>query len=205
MLELFKAGGTVMYPLLLCSLAALAIGIERFWALRRERVVPKQLVSQVWQWARKGELDNKKIAQLRVHSPLGELLAAGVMARAQGRDIAKQLISETGRRVVVEMERFVGALGTIAMISPLLGLLGTVIGIIKMFAAARAGGMGNMEALAGGIGEALITTAAGLFVAIPATMLYRALQRRIDELVCQLEQEATKMVDYLFDDKASAP
>jgi biopolymer transport protein ExbB len=181
-----------------------AIGIERFWALRRDRVVPKQLVTQVWQWLRKGELDNKKMAQLRAHSPLGELLAAGVLAKGQGRDAAKQSISEAGRRVVVEMERFVGALGTIAMIAPLMGLLGTVIGIIKMFAAARAGGMGNMEALAGGIGEALITTAAGLFVAIPATMLYRALQRRIDELVCQLEQEATKMVDFLFDDKAQA-
>jgi len=153
---------------------------------------------------RKGEFDNKKLLQLRSHSPLGELLAAGMIAKGQGRDGVKQSIGEAGRRVVVEMERFVGFLGSIAMVSPLLGLLGTVIGIIKMFAAARAGGMGNMEALAGGIGEALITTAAGLFVAIPATMLYRALQRRIDELVCQLEQEATRMVDYLFDDKAPA-
>jgi biopolymer transport protein ExbB len=200
---MFHAGGSLMYPLLLCSLAALAIGIERFWALRRERVAPKQLVQQVWQWVRKGELDNKKLAQLRTHSPLGELLAAGIAVKGQNRDLVKQAIGEAGRRVVVEMERFVGFLGTIAMISPLLGLLGTVIGIIKMFAAARAGGMGNMEALAGGIGEALITTAAGLFVAIPATMLYRALQRRIDELVCQLELEATRLVDYMFGEQSS--
>ena len=198
MLEMFQSGGWIMYPLLLCSVAALAIAIERFWALRSARIAPKHLVAQAWTWVRKGEMDKDKLARLRAHSPLGELLAPGLASRSQGRDVVKQSISEAGRRVVVEMERFMSTLGTIAMVSPLIGLLGTVIGMIRMFSAASAGGMGNAEALASGIGQALITTAAGLVVAIPATFLYRMLQRRIDELMCALEQEATRMVDAMF-------
>ena len=198
MLQLFSAGGWVMYPLLLCSIAALGISIERFWALRASRVVPKNLVGQVWTWIRKGELTRERMKDLRASSPLGELLAAGYAVHSQGRDVVKQNISEAGRRVVIEMERFMNTLGTIAMVAPLLGLLGTVLGMIKMFFAANASGMGDPSALAGGIAEALITTAAGLFVAIPATFLYRWLHRRVDELVCQMEAEATKMVEALF-------
>ena len=198
MLQLFTAGGWVMYPLLLLSIIAVGISIERFWALRTSRIAPKHLVGQVWTWIRKGELTRERLKELRAHSPLGELLAAGYAVHSQGRDVVKQNISEAGRRTVIEMERFMNTLGTIAMVAPLLGLLGTVLGMIKMFFAANASGMGDPSQLAGGIAEALITTAMGLFVAIPTTFLYRWLHRRVDELVCQLEVEATKMVEALF-------
>lgn len=198
MLLLFTAGGWVMYPLLLLSIIAVGISIERFWALRTSRIAPKHLVGQVWTWIRKGELTRERLKELRAHSPLGELLAAGYAVHSQGRDVVKQNISEAGRRAVIEMERFMNTLGTIAMVAPLLGLLGTVLGMIKMFFAANASGMGDPSQLAGGIAEALITTAMGLFVAIPTTFLYRWLHRRVDELVCQLEVEATKMVEALF-------
>lgn len=204
MLELFRAGGLVMYPLLLCSVAAVAIAIERFWALRTTRVAPKHLVAQVWTWIRKGELDRDKLNKLRGHSPLGELLAAGCAVHGQGREAVKLGISEAGRRVVIELERFMNTLGTIAMVAPLMGLLGTVIGMIEMFSAASAGGSGNAEALAGGIGKALITTAAGLVIAIPATFFYRWLQRRVDEVICTLENEASKMVDAMFSEHTEA-
>lgn len=198
MLQLFTAGGWVMYPLAFLSIVALGISIERFWSLRVSRIAPKHLVGQVWTWIRKGELTRDRMKELRAHSPLGELLAAGYAVHSQGRDVVKQNIAEAGRRVVVEMERFMNTLGTIAMVAPLLGLLGTVLGMIRMFFAANSSGMGDPSALAGGIAEALITTAMGLFVAIPTTFLYRWLHRRIDELVCQLEIEATKMVEALF-------
>ncbi len=198
MLQLFIAGGWVMYPLLACSIVGLAISIERFWVLRASRVAPKHLVAQAWAWIRKGEMTRERMRDLRAHSPLGELLVAGYTAHPQGRDAVKDAITDTGRRVIVEMERFMATLGTIAMVSPLLGLLGTVIGMIDMFSAAGQNGMGSPEALASGIAQALITTATGILIAVPTTFVYRLLQRRIDELVCVMEVEAGKMVDALF-------
>ncbi|TDQ50394.1 MotA/TolQ/ExbB proton channel family protein [Permianibacter aggregans] len=198
MLTLFAAGGWVMYPLLLCSIIAIAIATERFWFLRPTRVAPKHLVAQVWNWIRKEELTKERLKELRMSSPLGELLAAGYAVHHRGREAVKQNMAETGRRIVIEMERFLSTLGSIAMAAPLLGLLGTVLGMIRMFNSASQTGLGNAEALAAGIGEALITTAAGLLIAIPTTFLYRWLQRRIDELVCLMEAEATKMVEALF-------
>lgn len=198
MLTLFTSGGWVMYPLLLCSVIAIGIATERFWFLRPTRVAPKHLVAQVWTWIRKDELTKERLKELRLSSPLGELLAAGYAVHHRGREAVKQNMSETGRRIVIEMERFLSTLGSIAMAAPLLGLLGTVLGMIRMFNSASQTGLGNAEALAAGIGEALITTAAGLLIAIPTTFLYRWLQRRIDELVCLMEAEATKMVEALF-------
>ncbi len=197
MLELIKAGGFIMWPILLCSVIALAIAAERFWSLQSKRVTPKNLVAQVWQWDKVGHLDAKRIQDLRVASPLGRVLAAGLVNRQHQREVMKESIEEVGRHVAHELERFLNTLGTIASITPLLGLLGTVIGMIKVFAVITTQGVGDPAVLAEGISEALITTAAGLTVAIPSLMFHRYFRGRVDELIVSMEQEALKMVEVM--------
>lgn len=197
MLELMKAGGLLMWPILLCSVIALAIVIERFWSLRTERITPKNLVSKVWQWAKTGHLDARKINDLRNQSPLGRLLAAGLVNIKHDREVMKESIEEVGRHVAHELERFLNTLGTIAQIAPLLGLLGTVIGMIKVFSVITTQGVGDPSVLAEGISMALITTAAGLTVAIPTLMFYRYFRGRVDELVLTMEQESLKLVEVI--------
>ncbi len=194
MFELVKAGGWLMLPIIACSVVALAIILERFWALRRERVVPRHLVAQIWQLHRKGKLTVGHISTIREGSPLGRILAAGLANRMHAKEVMKESIEEVGRQVVHELERYLNTLGTVAAISPLLGLLGTVIGMIKVFTAITAAGVGNPAVLAGGISEALITTAAGLSVAIPSLMFHRYLTGRVDQLVVMMEEQALKMV-----------
>jgi biopolymer transport protein ExbB len=196
-LEFVKAGGWFMVPILLCSVAAMAIVIERFWSLRRGRIIPEHLVAQVWQWAKAGVLDDKRIQALRNSSPLGKILAAGLVNRTHDRTVMKESIEEVGRHVVHDLGRFLNSLGTIASISPLLGLLGTVSGMINMFSGLSTQGADESKAIASGISEALITTAAGLTVAIPALMFYRYFRGRVEEYVVAMEQEALKMVDVL--------
>ncbi len=197
MFEIVRAGGWLMLPLVLCSIVAGAIIVERLWTLRRKRVLPTDLAAKVWYWVEKEQLDERHIHALRDSSPLGQILAAGLSSRHGDREVMKESIEDTGRHVVHELERFLNPLGTIAAISPLLGLLGTVIGMVKVFSAIQAHGVGNPTVLAGGISEALITTAAGLSVAIPALIGYRYLRGRVDSLVVQMEQEAIKLVETL--------
>ena len=197
MLELIKAGGLLMWPILLCSVISLAIIIERFWSLQQQRIVPRHLVAQVWQWAKVGHLDNNRIQNLRTGSPLGRVLAAGLVNRSHKREVMKESIEEVGRHVAHSLERFLNTLGTIASISPLLGLLGTVIGMIKVFAVITTHGVGDASILAEGISEALLTTAAGLSVAIPTLMFHRYFRGKVDELVMTMEQEALKMVEVM--------
>ena len=197
MLELVKSGGWLMAPIMLCSVAAMAIIVERLWSLQRERIVPEDLVAHAGQWARTGELTEERIQALREGSPLGRILAAGLASRDLEREIMKESIEEVGRQVAHELERYLGALGTIAAITPLLGLLGTVVGMIKVFAVITAQGVGEPRVLAGGISEALITTAAGLTVAIPSLLFHRVLRGRVDELVLTMEQEALDLVGVL--------
>ncbi|MCG8379459.1 MAG: MotA/TolQ/ExbB proton channel family protein, partial [Proteobacteria bacterium] len=173
MLELIKAGGLLMWPIILCSIIAMAIIAERFWSLRQSKIAPRNLVARVWQWEKVGHLDAKRIQDLRASSPLGMILAAGLVNRKHSREIMKESIEEVGRHVAHELERFLNTLGTIASISPLLGLLGTVIGMIKVFTVITAHGVGDPSVLSEGISEALITTAAGLSVAIPSLMFHR--------------------------------
>lgn len=187
----------MMLPILICSVVAMAIVLERFWSLQKRRVTPDNLAVQVWQWAKSGVLDDKRIATLRSESPLGRVLAAGLVNRAYDREVMKESIEEVGRHVVYEMGRYLNTLGTIAAISPLLGLLGTVIGMIKVFAAITTEGVGDASVLAGGISEALLTTAAGLSVAIPTLMFYRFLRSRVEGYVVTMEQEALKLVEVL--------
>ena len=138
---------------------------------------------------------------LRDSSPLGRILAAGLVNMQHDREIMKEAIEETGRQVVLELERFLNTLGTIASITPLLGLLGTVIGMIKVFSAITAQGVGNPAVLAGGISEALITTAAGLSVAIPSLMFYRYFRGKVDMLVIRMEEESLKLVEVIHGER----
>jgi biopolymer transport protein ExbB len=186
-----------MWPILLCSIISLAIIVERFWSLQQKRIAPKNLVGRVWQWEKVGHLDAKRIHDLRMGSPLGKILAAGLVNRVHDRMIMKESIEEVGRVVAHELERFLNTLGTIASITPLLGLLGTVIGMIKVFAVITSHGVGDPSVLAEGISEALLTTAAGLSVAIPSLMFYRFFRGRVDELIVTMEQEALKMVEVM--------
>jgi biopolymer transport protein ExbB len=195
LLELVKAGGWLMVPILLCSVIAMAIIAERFWTLQRKRITPSNLVVQVWQWAKNGKIDDERIRALRKSSPLGRILAAGLVNRNSSRELMKESIEDVGRHVVHELDRYLNTLGTIASITPLLGLLGTVIGMIKVFAVITTQGVGDPGVLAGGISEALITTAAGLTVAIPTLMFHRYFRGHVDELVVTMEQEALKMVE----------
>ena len=205
MLELVKAGGWLMMPILICSVIAMAIIAERFWTLQRKRVTPPNLVVQVWQWAKSGNLDDDRVRSLRKRSPLGRILAAGIVNRDNSREMMKESIEDVGRHVVHELDRYLNTLGTIASITPLLGLLGTVIGMIKVFAVITTQGVGDPGIMAGGISEALITTAAGLTVAIPALMFYRYFRGRIDALVVTMEQEALKMVEALHNSATPPP
>jgi len=200
-LDLLKPGGIVMFPLLLCSVLALAIIIERFWTLRVSRLAPKSLVQDLWVSIRKKELNARKIKELKEMAPLGRVLAAGLVNAKHGREIMKESIQEEASHVVHEMERFLTALGTIAVITPLLGLLGTVIGMIKVFAQLQLEGAGNAAALAGGISEALITTAAGMTIAIPALIFHRYFLRRVDEIVVDMEQESLRLVEVIHGDR----
>jgi biopolymer transport protein ExbB len=202
-LELIFAGGWLMIPIITCSIVSLAIIGERFWTLNTKKIIPLQLVPQVWNLYKDNQLDNAHIRTLRENSPLGQILAAGLVNREHGREVMKEGIEEAGRQVVHQLEKFMNSLGTIASITPLLGLLGTVIGMIKVFTAIVAGGVGNPAVLAGGISEALLTTAAGLTVAIPSLMFHRFFQGRINELVLKMEDEALKLIEVMHGERES--
>jgi len=197
MVEIVKAGGWLMAPIVLCAIIAMGIMLERHWTLAAKRVIPEDLTSKVWAWVKRDALDQSQIQTLHQGSALGQILAAGLINRDRERAVMKDSIEDTGRHVVHELERYLDTLGTIAAISPLLGLLGTVIGMVKVFAAITTHGVGNPTVLAGGIAEALITTAAGLTVAIPALIGYRYYRNRVDALVIDMEKEAIKLVEAL--------
>ncbi len=191
-----------MLPILICSVIALAIIVERFIALNRKRIIPENLVAQVWQWTKSGPIDPKRIHGLRTGSPLGRILAAGLVNINHDREVMKESIEEVGRHVVHDLEKYLNTLGTIAAITPLLGLLGTVFGMIEVFSAITDHkALGDASLLAGGISKALITTAAGLSIAIPSLIFYRYFKGKIDELVVGMEQEALKLVEVTHGDR----
>ena len=204
MFDFIKAGGWLMVPILACSLAAATLIIERLLALRRARVLPEQLVAILRRWVELGAVHPADMDALPLGSPLGRIVAAGLAHRHRSRDLLRERVEDVGRHVVHELERFLSTLGSIAAISPLLGLLGTVTGMIKVFEVVAAQGNSNFSLLSTGIAEALVTTAAGLTVAIPSLLFYRYFQRRIDELVVDMEQETLELID-LLDAESSAP
>lgn len=194
------AGGWLMGFILLCSVLALAICIERLYTLNPKKISPPHLLATVWKQLKAGELDTARLRSLKQSSPLGRILAAGLGNANHGRDVMKESIQDAASHVVHDLERYLNTLGTIAAVAPLLGLLGTVVGMIRVFAEIMTQGTGNASALAGGISEALITTAAGLMVAIPALVMHRYFVGRINAIVVGLEQETIKLVDALHND-----
>jgi len=197
MLEIIQSGGWLMVPILLASVVAAAIAVERLWTLQRSRITPKNLLAQVWTAIKNNEMDVQRLRELRESSPLGLVLATGISNARRGRDVMKEAMEEVGSQVSHDLERYLTSLGVIASVAPLLGLLGTVVGMIRVFTALMLEGAGNANVLAGGISQALITTAAGLSVAIPALMFHRFFLRRVDELTKTMEQEAVKLVEMM--------
>ena len=201
MLELLMAGGWLMLPIGLCSILMLAICIERTYTLNPSKIAPPHLLAAVWKQLKKGEFDEGKLRTLRQSSPLGLILASGLANASHGREVMKESIQEAAGHVVHDLQRYLNTLGTVAAVTPLLGLLGTVFGMIAVFAEIMVQGTGNASALAGGISQALITTAAGLTIAIPALVMHRYFVGKIDAIVVELEQETIKLVDALHSEE----
>jgi biopolymer transport protein ExbB len=197
LLELISAGGWLMVPIVACSIIATAVVMERAWTLRRSRIMPANLVTRIWEWNSANQLTPERIEEIRAASPLGRLLAAGLINRNHSREIMKEAIEDTGRQVVAELERFLNTLGTIASVAPLLGLLGTVLGMIDVFGVIMDAGVGNAAMLAGGISKALITTAAGLSVAIPALMFHRFFDNKVARLALDMEEQSMRLVEVM--------
>jgi biopolymer transport protein ExbB len=202
--EVIKSGGWMMLPIILCSIGAMGIIAERLWTLQKKKILPPELVPQVWNLFREQKLDKMALHRLKTSSPLGCILAAGLANIDHGREVMKECIEEAGRQVVHDLDRFLNALGTIASIAPLLGLLGTVLGMIEVFSGIMVNGVGDPNALAGGISVALITTAAGLTVAIPSLIFYRYFERLVDEYVVDMEEEALKLIEVLHGEREEA-
>src|SRR6202163_4676000 len=195
MWEIVQPGGALMWPIILCSIAAAAIILERLWTLQDRRVLPPDLTRKVWKLVEANQINDKVIAALEQNSPLGKLLATGLANRNRPREGLMERLEDTGRHVVHELERFLNTLGTISGVSPLLGLLGNETGIIKAFTQINAGGAGDPRMLSGGIAEALVATAAGLCVAIPSLVAYRYLRGRVDRIVVEMEKHALRLAD----------
>jgi len=195
--QLLAAGGWVMPLIVACSMIALAICIERHFALNSKKIAPKYLLAVVWQQLRRDGLPLQPLKVLRGESPLGRILAAGLVNQHQGRDVMRESIRETASPMVYSWERNLNALGRIAAVMPLVGLLGTALAMISVFADITTHGTGNTNVLAGGISEALLTTAAGLAVAIPSLVMHRHYAARVESLAVGLEREAIKLMDGL--------
>lgn len=198
MLELVLAGGWLMVPILLGSVLAMAITGERLLALRRERIIPPQQLVQVRAWVENKQLDSTRLRQLQQSSPLGLLLATGLANAHLGREAMKESMEEVSALVVQDLGRYLNLLGTIALVEPMFGLVGSVIGIMQVFGQISThGGVADVSILSGGISEALITTASGLVVAILATIAHRFLAHRVDTFIVLLEQEALRLANSL--------
>ena len=198
MLDFIIAGGVVMIPLIICSVLALAIIIERFWQLRYSKIVPEGLRESVLYDYKQRSLTKEHVSAIQKTSPLGELFSVAITNIKKERTLISSYLEDSGRRIMHNLERNLNLLGIISSIAPLLGLLGTVFGIIKIFAVINEQGVAtNASSLAGGIAEALITTAAGLIIAIPSLFFYRYFQRRLDEISYRMERETSIFLESL--------
>lgn len=193
-----------MVPIGLCSVATIGIGLERLWSLRAGRAAPPGLLARVESELERGDADPQRLSELCMGCHLGVIFLAGLSRARHGREAMKEAMEDAAATVVHDMERYLTALGTIAAVSPLLGLLGTVIGMIEVFRILVEDGIGNPGVFASGISEALVTTAAGLAVAIPALVLHRYLLRKVDDLVVVMERRSTRLVDRVHADGAGS-
>jgi biopolymer transport protein ExbB len=199
--SLIQAAGWPIWPLLAASVIALALIFERLYSLRQSVVAPPGLVDQVLAEFRQTGATPELLAKTARRAPLGRLLAAGLANVKSPRPVMKEAIEEVGRVVIHELERFLTTLGTIAAMAPLMGLFGTVVGMIEIFGSTGPAGSNPIQ-LAHGISIALYNTAFGLVVAIPAMIFYRHFRAKVDELVVEMEQQATKLVDVAHGDRA---
>ncbi|MBS1199247.1 MAG: MotA/TolQ/ExbB proton channel family protein [Proteobacteria bacterium] len=198
---IIQAAGWPIYPLLLASIIALALIIERLVALRSSRVVPSGLLQRILGEFRPNADNSKLLFDLDNHSPLGRVLAAGLRNVKASRDVMKEAIEEAGRGVTHELERYLTTLGTIASISPLMGLFGTVVGMIEIFGSQSPAAASNVGQLAHGISVALYNTGFGLIIAIPSMIFWRHFRAKVDGLVIDMEQEAIKLVEFVHGER----
>ncbi len=202
MFSIIQAAGWPIWPLLLASIVAVALIIERLVALRHGKVVPPGLLQRVVTEFRKNGASVEMIANLEAHSPLGRVLGAGLRNVGSSREIMKEAIEEAGSVVSHDLERYLTTLGTIASISPLMGLFGTVVGMIEIFAAQTPGG-GNPLQLAHGISIALYNTGFGLLIAIPSMIFWRHFRALVDGFVIEMQRQAVRMVEVLHGERKS--
>lgn len=200
MFEIIRAAGWPIWPLLLASIIAVALIIERSISLRRSRVVPAGLLESVVGDFRQGSVTPEMLGRLRAHSALGQVLAAGLSNLRSSREVMKESIEEVGRATAHELERFLTSLGTIASIAPLMGLFGTVVGMIEIFGSQNPSGA-NPQQLAHGISVALYNTAFGLLIAIPSMIFYRHFRALVDSFVVDMEQQAVKLVEVVHGER----
>ncbi|MGQ0442270.1 MAG: MotA/TolQ/ExbB proton channel family protein [Methylophilaceae bacterium] len=200
MWEIILAAGWPIWPLIIASIIALAIMGERSWALRSEVVAPSNLLPEVQKWYGQGGVTNETLAKLEKHSLLGEVFASALASAKSSREITKEAIEETGRAVAHKLERYLPTLGTIATVSPLLGLLGTVIGMVELFGSFTNSGH-DVAQFARGISVALYNTAAGIIVAVPAMIAYRYFRSKVDGLLVDMEQQAIKLVEIIHNER----
>ncbi len=189
----------MMLPIFLCSVIATAVVFERFWTLRQDKVAPKSLLNDLLTVSRENLVDEAFLKRVEQSSPLGAVLASGMANSKRPRDEVKEIVEEVGRHVAFNLASYLNILGTIASVAPLLGLLGTVLGMIEVFSVITVDGVGQAGELAGGISQALLSTAAGLVVAIPTLMFYRYFLGRVEALVISMEKEAMKLLQFLQD------
>jgi biopolymer transport protein ExbB len=200
LLSIIEAAGWPIWPLILCSVIALAIIGERMWTLRRKAVVPRQVLPQVVQEYRQNGVTPESVNRLAAHSPIGQVFAAALRNIESSPAVMKEAIEEAGRAVALELERFLTTLGTIATIGPLLGLFGTVIGMIEIFGSQTPQG-GNPLVLAHGISIALYNTAFGLVVAVPSMIFYRYYRAKVDAMLVDMELQALKLVEIIHGER----
>ncbi len=195
MLHIIEAAGWPIYPLILCSIIALGIIGERFYSLRKDFVAPRDLLPKVVQEYRQKKVSADLINRLAQTSMLGRIFAAALKDSNSSREVMKDSIEEAGRAVAHELDRFLTTLGTISTMAPLLGLLGTIIGMIEIFGSQGPSGMANPAQLAHGISIALYNAAFGIIVAVPSLVFYRHFRARTDSLVVEMEMQAVKLVE----------
>ena len=200
MFAIIEAAGWPIWPLLLTSVIALAIIGERWWSLRQAIVMPRNLLPRIVQECRQNGITTQMLSRLSDDSPLGQIFAAGLKNIRSTPAIMKEAIEEAGRAVAIELERFLTSLGTIAAIAPLLGLFGTVIGMIEIFGSQTPQG-GNPLVLAHGISIALYNTAFGLVVAVPSMIFYRYFRAKVDAMLVDMELQAIKIVEILHGER----
>ena len=200
MWQIILAAGWPIWPLIFASVVALAIIGERFFALRESTVAPKNLLPEVQTWLAKGGITKETIARLEQHSLLGQLFASALANSKNSREITKEAIEETGRAVDHQLGKYLSTLGSIATVAPLVGLLGTVIGMVELFGAFTSTGH-DVAQFARGISVALYNTAAGIVVAVPAMLTYRYFRAKVDSLLVDMEQQAIKLVEIIHGER----